>query len=799
MVTPTTAGPVSGIPASGDDDIDPLLLGRKWGGPLGTAAEVEYSFPGDNSVFSTSASGGYGPTSGNGEPWDNDARGLDSAQKQYFREAMKAWADVANIGGQEVPDNAGTVGDIRVAFTGKVADLGSNVLGYAYYPVPYPIGGDIWLNPEVSYLDSPVPGGVGFQVYLHEIGHALGLAHPFDGTGIGVLTGVENTHQYTVMAYAHHPGVDGYPLTPMLYDIQAIQYLYGANAATRAGDTTYGFAANGETVMTLWDGDGTDTFDASNQTLDAEISLIAGSFSSIGPRIYWGAAVDNVAIAFGVVIENAKGGAGDDRITGNGADNHLEGGDGGDILIGGAGDDVLDGGAGDDWALFSGNFASYAVTSSGPGVVTLRYTGGGPQDDGTDGGEGATLLDIGPDGGGDGTDTVSGVEWFVFQDTTVSLAELLSGGPGIPSPPPPPPANGDPDAVNDTATTAEDQSVTIAVLANDGDPDGDALSISAVTQGASGQVTVGSGSVTYAPDADFNGNDSFTYTVIDGQGGSDTSTVTVTVTPVNDAPIAVDDSATTDQNQPVTFSPLANDSDPDGDPLQLVSVAGAAGGSTGINGDGTVTYTPDADFTGVDTLTYTVRDPIGAQASASISVQVDPPDNGDPPATITGTAGSDNLFGTAGGDVIDGLGGDDLIEGRAGGDVIRGGAGDDDIWGDYRGKSGATGGNDTLDGGAGDDGINGGGGDDRFVFAPGFGRDTITDFGNGADTLDLIAFAIAGFTALDDDGDGRIETGEGGGVFTATVGVDTVLDFGDGTILTLRGAPVLGVDAFDLE
>ena len=1018
MVTPTTAGPVSGIPASGDDDIDPLLLGRKWGGPLGTAADVTYSFPGDNSVFSTSTSGGYGPTNGGGEPWDDDARGLDATQKQYFREAMNAWAEVADINGREVADNASTVGDIRVAFTGNVADQGANVIGYAYYPAPVPIGGDIWLNPQMSYFDNPAPGGVGFHAYLHEIGHALGLAHPFDGTGAGVLSGVENTHQYTVMAYARHPGADGYALTPMLYDIQAIQYLYGANTATRAGDTTYSFAANAETVMTIWDGGGNDTLDAANQTLAADISLIAGGFSSIGAQKYGGAAVNNVAIAFNVVIENAKGGSGDDRITGNDADNRLEGGGGGDTLIGGAGNDVLDGDGGDDWAVFSGDFGAYAVTATGSGGVTLRFTGGGAQDDGTDqvfdvehfvfadgtktlaglldqpvipdpppppdppippgdtpdggsptiegtegndtldgtggddviagyggndvlkgrsgddvvrgdagndklsgnggndlviggdgndtawgnhgadtlyggagddtlnggekddvldggagndllnggagddralfsgvradydvssyGGDGATLVYTGPGGPGDGADRTSDVEWFQFQDATLSLAELLSGDPGTPPPPPPPPANGDPNAADDTATTAEDQSVTIAVRANDTDPDGDALSISAVTQGASGQVTVNAdGTVTYTPDADFNGNDGFTYTIADGRGGGDTATVTVTVDPVNDAPVAVDDDASTDQGQSLILSPLANDSDPDGDPLQVVAVTGASGGGIQINADGTVTYTPDAGFTGVDTLTYTVRDPGGAQDSATITIRVDPvdpvgepdpppPDNDDPPATLTGTEGGDNLTGTASDDVIDGLGGDDVLQGRAGNDVIRGGAGDDKIWGDYKGKNSAPSGDDTLiggdgndsilgqkgndvisggagddtlkgqaggdeiDGGAGDDSIHGGGGGDRFVFAAGFGNDTIADFGRGADTLDLTAFAIAGFAAIDDDGDGRIETGEGGAAFTATIGSNTVLDFGNGNVLTLQGAATLDADAFEL-
>jgi Ca2+-binding RTX toxin-like protein len=318
--------------------------------------------------------------------------------------------------------------------------------------------------------------------------------------------------------------------------------------------------------------------------------------------------------------------------------------------------------------------------------------------------------------------------------------------------------------------------------------------------------------------------------------------VRVTVTPVNDVPIAVDDSATTDQGEPVTFSPLVNDADPDGDVLQLVSVAGASGGSVQINADGSVTYTPNAGFAGGETLIYTVRDPGGAQASALITVQVDPidtvdgpetPDGGDLPVTVPGTEGNDRLTGTASDDIIDGYGGDDVLQGRSGNDVIRGNAGNDDIWGDYKGKNRAPGGDDSLfggdgddrilgqkgddeifggagndtlkgqagsdeiDGGGGDDSLNGGGGGDRFVFAPGFGRDTIADFGRGADILDLTAFLVPGFAVLDEDGDGRIETGEGGGIFTATVGSETILDFGGGNVLTLQGATNLGADDFD--
>ncbi|MEW9922552.1 Ig-like domain-containing protein, partial [Marimonas sp. MJW-29] len=107
-------------------------------------------------------------------------------------------------------------------------------------------------------------------------------------------------------------------------------------------------------------------------------------------------------------------------------------------------------------------------------------------------------------------------------------------------------------------------------------------------------VINGDGTVTYTPDADFNGTDSFTYTVSDGKGGTDTATVTVNVGVINDAPVANTDSASTNEDTPVTLSVLPNDSDVDGDTLSVNSVTNGSNGTVVINGDGTVTYTPDA-------------------------------------------------------------------------------------------------------------------------------------------------------------------------------------------------------------
>ena len=104
------------------------------------------------------------------------------------------------------------------------------------------------------------------------------------------------------------------------------------------------------------------------------------------------------------------------------------------------------------------------------------------------------------------------------------------------------------------------------------------------------------GSFSYLPDPDYFGSDSFIYTVSDGRGGMDTATVNVTITAVNDAPVAADDEADTEEASPVTVFVLANDLDVDGDTLTITSVGEAMNGTVVDNQDGTLIYTPDSGF-----------------------------------------------------------------------------------------------------------------------------------------------------------------------------------------------------------
>ena len=216
--------------------------------------------------------------------------------------------------------------------------------------------------------------------------------------------------------------------------------------------------------------------------------------------------------------------------------------------------------------------------------------------------------------------------------------------------------NDNPDAVDDSATVAEDSGAnTINVLANDSfAPDtGETLTVTAVTQGASGSVAITGGgtTVSYTPNANFFGSDSFTYTISDGNGGSDTATVNVTVTNVNDNPDAVNDSATVAEDSGANaINVLANDtSAPDtGETLTITSVTQGANGSVAITGGGTgLTYTPNANYFGPDSFTYTISDGNGGTDTATVSVTVtsvnDNPDAVNDTATVAEDSGANTI------------------------------------------------------------------------------------------------------------------------------------------------------------
>ncbi|MBB6307769.1 cadherin-like domain-containing protein, partial [Xanthobacter tagetidis] len=212
------------------------------------------------------------------------------------------------------------------------------------------------------------------------------------------------------------------------------------------------------------------------------------------------------------------------------------------------------------------------------------------------------------------------------------------------------PVNDAPVAADDERITLEDRPLVIPVsdlLANDGDVDGDTLSVTGVGGAVGGTVSLDNGAITFTPDADFNGDASFTYTVSDGKGGTDTATVAVTVTPVNDAPVAVGDTATTAEDTPLVIAAadlLANDADTDGDMLSVTGVSGAVGGTVALD-DGEITFTPDADFNGPASFTYNVSDGNGRTDTATVNITVTPVNDTPSDLALSSSQIAENLAG----------------------------------------------------------------------------------------------------------------------------------------------------------
>ena len=361
------------IPSSSKNYIDSLLFGTKWNGAVGTGANLTFSFPEAVSTWSTLA---YGLKTGSGEPWNGFAP-FATPEQQAAIKAVTAWSNVANLTFTQVADTPSLVGEIRFAWTTGGGITGAQA--QAYYPSTEVYGGDVWLNKSATWTNGFVNGSYGYLTLLHELGHALGLKHSF-GSGVVLPTAVDG-YYFSIMSYSAWPGISGSsvayrPTTPMLYDIAAIQYLYGANTSYNAADTTYTYVQGNSYFETIWDGGGTDTIVWSATTESAVIDLRSGFWSNLGNSLsfyktsigYSSTSSDTLTIAFGAVIENATGGDANDTLTGNDVANTLLGGKGDDTLSGRAGNDSINGGEGTDTVKLLGKKADY----------TFELTGGCP-------------------------------------------------------------------------------------------------------------------------------------------------------------------------------------------------------------------------------------------------------------------------------------------------------------------------------------------------------------------------------------------------------------------------------------
>ncbi|MCC6625361.1 MAG: tandem-95 repeat protein, partial [Deltaproteobacteria bacterium] len=182
-----------------------------------------------------------------------------------------------------------------------------------------------------------------------------------------------------------------------------------------------------------------------------------------------------------------------------------------------------------------------------------------------------------------------------------------------------------PRASDDAVTTPAAIAVEVDVLANDVDPDGDPLRLARVVIApTSGTATIMlGGELWYVPSPGFVGEDRLVYEACDPSGACDEAVLTVFVGGADLAPLAMDDLASTPEGVAVAIDVLANDVDPDDDPLAVVDVTPPAHGSIDVDLDGVVTYTPDGDFAGLETFAYTVCDPLGACDVALVRVTVE--------------------------------------------------------------------------------------------------------------------------------------------------------------------------------
>lgn len=620
MPATTTYGP------TGDQYVNGVLSGIKW-----AVNSFTFSFPTSGSF--------YGSSYGNGEHLNNFGA-FNSVQQSATRDILKMYAGVANLTFTEVAESASVHGDLRYAKSD------APYTAWAYYPTTNAAGGDSWYNNSKGWYDNPLKGTYAWTTILHETGHALGLKHPHEASGsFGALPVDKDSLEYTVMSYrsfigasttsGYTNGSTSYPQTLMMYDIAAIQTLYGANYSTNAGNTVYswspttgemfingvgqGAPAGNKIFMTIWDGGGNDTYDFSNYATNLKIDLGPGGWTTTSSTQL--AALGSGKVAAGNIanallfnnnqaslIENAIGGSGNDIIVGNAANNRL---------TGGRGNDIIDGGAGIDTAVYSGARSDYSWLLNGD--------------------DSWTIVDL-RSGSPDGTDTLRSIEYLQFSDELVALVDsspdvfVLS--------------NSAPVAAMDSYATAKNVQLVVGasqgVLANDRDANGDLLKAVLVKGPAKGQLTLNQdGSFIYTPAKNATGKVTFTYKATDGVDSSATTTVTITIAKnasaanaakVNNMILVAPDNYAAVKATPLIVDAangvLANDIAINGGEMKASLVNGSKAGKVALAADGSFTFAPSKNYTGTTSFTYKVTDGAGFSHVATATIKVSAPPKG---------------------------------------------------------------------------------------------------------------------------------------------------------------------------
>ena len=185
------------------------------------------------------------------------------------------------------------------------------------------------------------------------------------------------------------------------------------------------------------------------------------------------------------------------------------------------------------------------------------------------------------------------------------------------------PVNDAPVANNDNNTVLVNVTLNGTVAGNDSDVDGDALTFNVIEDAVSGSFTLNAnGSYSYVPDAFFVGWDQITYEACDPMGLCDTAVLLIEVVSTNGAPVLVDDVMNTNEDELLSATVAANDTDPDGDELIYTMLEGPDSGICFLQQDGSFTYTPEANFHGTVVITYRACDPFGECPEATLTINV---------------------------------------------------------------------------------------------------------------------------------------------------------------------------------
>lgn len=402
----------NGKPTNGANPyIDSLVLGQIWVG------KVTYAFGPANVNIDINGDGGidYGPS----KVWSEQEKGI-------FQKVFSSYSAVCNIAFEEKAYT--DYHNITEWSVSSMSEVGSSFTLFGQHKFPMSRGQSEGVYAtDIKYWGTSA-GSTGYSTVVHELGHAIGLAHPHDG-GIypdQVFPGVSksqgdfgdfelNQGIWTVMSYNHGwkdvetpmPSDYGDVITPMALDIAALQKIYGVNNNYNTGSQTYTLPTSnvaGTGWSCIWDAGGIDAISATNANEGCVINLKAATLSGQnagGFVSYVNGIVGGFTIANGVTIENAYGGNGNDKIDGNELNNIIMSGNGNDSIFGWMGDDTIDGGNGFDVANYSYNASNYHI-------IKTEDT--------------FTVKSMIPSS--DGTDIVKDIEQLKFTDYTLVLNQI---------------------------------------------------------------------------------------------------------------------------------------------------------------------------------------------------------------------------------------------------------------------------------------------------------------------------------------------------------------------------------------